>query len=99
MLERDGLAVAEVATVGGRLRLLPPAVVVGLILGAVKALTCLSTSPVVVFVVDVVVEGLGRGRGFTAEDVDVDGGGNGFVDTVTACFGGDFKRESKRMSF
>ena len=95
------MAVAEVATVGGRLRLLPPAVVVGLILGAVKALTCLSTSPVVVVVlVDVVVvEGLGRGRGITADDVDVDGGGNGFVDTVTACFGGDFNRESKRMSF
>jgi len=80
--------------VGGRLRLLPPAVVVGLILGAVRALTRLSTSPA-----DVVVHGLGRGRGFTEEEVDVDGGGNGLVETVTACFGGDFKRESKRMSF
>ena len=93
LLERDSLAVAEVATVGGRLRLLPPAVV-GLFLGAVRALTRLSTSPV-----DVVVDGLGRGKGFTAEDVDVDGGGNGLVETVTACFGGDFNRESKRMSF
>lgn len=93
LFDREGFTVAEGATEGGRLRLLPP-VVVGLVLGAVRALTRLSTSPL-----DVVVDGLGRGRGFTAEDVDVDGGGNGLVETVTACFGGDFNRESKRMSF
>jgi len=100
LFESGGLTVVELATVGGRLRLLPPAVVVvGFILGAVKALTRLSTSPVVDVVV-FVVDGLGRGRGLTAVDnVDVEGGGNGLVETVTACFGGDFKRESKRMSF
>ena len=101
LFESRGLTVVEVAMVGGRLRLLPPAiavVVVGFIRGAVKALTRLSTSPVVAVVV--VVDGLGRGRGFTVVDnVDVEGGGNGLVETVTACLGGDFKRESKRMSF
>ena len=90
---REGLTVAVGATEGGRLRLLPPAVV-GLAFGAVRALTLLSTSPV-----DVVVDGLGRGRAFTAEGGDVDGGGKGLVETVTACFEGDFNRESKRMSF
>ena len=96
MFEREGLTLAEGAAVGGRLKLLTTAAVVGLFFGAVRALTCLSTSPAA----DVVVDGLGRGRGFTAEDVEVDGGGgNGLGETVTTCFGGDFRRESNRMSF
>ena len=95
LLEREGFTVVDGAVDGGRLRLLFTALNVapGLLLGAVKALTRLSTSPATA------VDGFGRGSGLIAEEVDVDGGCKGLVDTVTACFGGDFKRESKRMSF
>ena len=91
-LLRGGLTVAGRALDGGRRKLL-----LGPGPGAVRALTCRSTSPTAVAEDDGLEDGLGSGSGFGA-DVE-GGGGNGSDESVTACLGGDFRRESKRMSF